>query len=192
MARARNARLAINWPNRKSGAWSPNFDRTCSNWSRIRGSWQRVSDRGEVTQRHLDCPDNLDPNQRTRTELCDPGCPRNAITQHQRTIRAPIDPRRRHAGLAGAEPDELPLDLVGVGRAMTTAWKTKRSGIDVEEFRRQHRLILSDGKGPEQFEHSARSGSLSSADRGNPLATKSLDYNRHVPPSFPDDDPGET
>src|SRR5262249_14685774 len=62
----------------------------------------------------LDMFSTLDADRGTGTELGDSGRSGHTITEHQRAIGTTINPRRRHANLARAEPDDLLLEFVRV------------------------------------------------------------------------------
>jgi hypothetical protein len=58
---------------------------------------------------------DLDPDQRAGRKLGNPRRPRDAIVEHQRTIRSALDPRRRHPVGRSPEAADLGLELEWVG-----------------------------------------------------------------------------
>jgi hypothetical protein len=84
--------------------------------------------------------DHLDPNEGTRGQLGDAGCPRDPIIQHQNSVRPFVYPRRRHAEGRPAEKGYLAGELTRI-RSLPAGWRdTQLTGINVAEIRHSVRL----------------------------------------------------
>ena len=77
----------------------------------------------------------------------------DAVAEHRCTVRASIDPGRRHADLAGAILGDLSLKFIRIGPTESAAWQTENPKDRRPETPFAAFLILSHRTDPQQPNH---------------------------------------